>query len=240
MRVFRFNLPREKLDAVAEEERTLFLLLGHFSNQAAILGRWVCWCAKEAEVSEVERKGRFAQIIMTLTLFAAKLNEGWELLQKQYFASKLSKTYAPLLPNDATDALQELGKYFGADNAVRRCRNEYAFHYAPDILNAHYSSIPKEEETEIYLSEAVGFNLFHIAEMAAAHSLFTKLGNGDRQAGMLRLMEESLKVSAWFQSFVGGFMPVFLDRLGVVEHSEEKIGDPPKFNSLEIPFLAEM
>src|SRR5437870_4539196 len=109
MKAYRVTLARDKLDAVAEEERTLFLLLGHFINQAAILGKWVGWCSNGSPKAAMEKKGRTAQSIMTLSLFAAKLNEGWELLQQQYFGSKLSKEYSSLLDADALGALKNLG-----------------------------------------------------------------------------------------------------------------------------------
>jgi hypothetical protein len=37
MEIHRFIVPRDKLDAASEDERILFLLLGHFANQAATL-----------------------------------------------------------------------------------------------------------------------------------------------------------------------------------------------------------
>src|SRR5205809_1084209 len=129
MNVIRFNLPRDRLDAAPEEERTLFLLLGHFSNQVSLLGKWTAWCKADEAVSDIERKGQVAQAMMVLSLLAAKLNEGWELLQKQYFGSQISRHYARLIDAEGLDALKQLGRYFSADNAIRTCRHEYAFHY---------------------------------------------------------------------------------------------------------------
>lgn len=75
-------------------------------------------------------------------------------------------------------------------------------------------TLPPGEETEFYLCEFAACNLFHVAEMAAGHALLEKLGKGDRQAGMEVLIDETLKVSIWFQGFVAGMAMVFLDRIG--------------------------
>jgi hypothetical protein len=240
MQMYRWTLPRDKLDAMPEEERTLFLSLGHFLNQAAILGKWINWCSAADGASEVERRGASAQSMLVLSLFAAKLNEGWELLQKQYFASKLSKDYTGALEKGALDSLEKLKRYFSSDNILKTCRNEYAFHYAPDLLKEHYPNLPKDEETDIYLCEQNGLSLYHVCEMAAARSVLATLGKGDPGAGMNNLITESLKISFLFQSFVAGFMMVFLKRLGVPNHTEVAIGKPPKFEDVKIPFLAEM
>lgn len=137
MIAYRFNIDRKRLDDAPEDERTLFLMLGHFANQSAILGKWAAWAGQGGEEPpELERKGRVAQSIMVLTLLAAKLNEGWELLQKQYFGSGVSKEYSPILEKGAHDALRELGRYFGRDNAIRACRDQYAFHYDTTVLKA--------------------------------------------------------------------------------------------------------
>jgi hypothetical protein len=36
----RFNIDRKSLDGAPDQDRTFFLMLGHFANQSAILGKW--------------------------------------------------------------------------------------------------------------------------------------------------------------------------------------------------------
>lgn len=239
MIAYRFNIDRKKLDAAQEEERTLFLMLGHFANQCAILSKWVAWCGPRDGMPELEAKGRVAQSMMVLSLLAAKLNEGWELLQKQFFASKVSREYASKLEKDAQEALRDLGHYFGKDNAINTCRNEFAFHYDPGALKAHYATLPPDEETIFYACEFSGCNLFHVAEMAAGHSLLSKLGKGDRQVGMELLVEETLKVSGWFQVVTANIATIFLNRIGVVNGEEVKLNGLTAFDDVSVPFLSE-
>lgn len=241
MDVFRFQLERETLDAVPAAERTLFLLLGHFANQAAILGKWANWCSHFENLSNVEYKGRVAQSLFVLTLLSGKLCEGWELLQSCFFGNALSKIYEPKLSDDARQGLQELKGYFGKDNLLRKVRNEYAFHYDPDALQVHYGQLPKDEACEVFLSDAVGYNLFHIAEMATGHAMLVNIGNGDAQAGMDKLVVESLRVSGWFQMFVGGFFYAFFQTHWKTPPNpvQEDVGALKEFDEVEIPFLAE-
>jgi len=239
MIAYRFNIDRKRLDSAPEEERTLFLMLGHFSNQSAVLGKWVAWCGPCEGLSELERKGRVAQSMMVMTLLAAKLNEGWELLQKQFFGSGVSKEYAAKLDEEAQGSLKELSRYFGRENAIRVCRDEYAFHYDSDALKTHYTTLPAEEDTDFYLCEFGGCNLFHVAEMAAGHALLAKLGKGDRRAGMELLIDETLRVSMWFQGFIAGFAMVFLERIGAPAGTASELAGLPAFGSVSVPFLSE-
>jgi hypothetical protein len=239
MIAYQYKIDRKQLDGAPEEERTLFLMLGHFANQSAILGKWVNWVGPVEGQSGLERKGRAAQSILVLTLLAAKLNEGWELLQKQYFGAGVSKDYARKLDAEASDSLKELGRYFGQDNAIRTCRDQYAFHYDPNVLKDGYKTLPNDEETDFYLCEFVGCSLFHVAEMAAGHALLEKLGKGDRRVGMERLVEETIKVSMWFQSFTAGIAMVFLDRIGAPGGVATKMEGLPAFDEVRVPFLTE-
>ena len=236
---YHFKLDRKKLDAAPEAERTLFLMLGHLANQATILGKWVVWSQAKEGASDLERKGCAAQSVMALSLLSAKLNEGWGLLQKHYYGTGISKIYDPKLEAGARDALKELGRYFGNENAVRRCRDEYAFHYDGNALKAHYTTLPAEEEMDFYLCEFGGANLFHLSETAAAHSLLTNLGKGDRQAGLLCLIEDTLRVSTWFQALTAGAAHVFLQQMGAPDGAEFDIDGLQEFDSVRIPFLTE-
>ena len=239
MIAYRFCIERKLLDAAPENERALFLMLGHFSNQSAILGKWVAWCGPVDGLSELESKGRVAQAMMVITLLAAKLNEGWELLQKQFFGSGVSKEYAAKLEIGAQGALKELGRYFGKENVIRTCRDEYAFHYDPNAVKAHYTTLPAGEETDFYLCEFSGCNLFHVAEMAASHALLEELGKGDRRAGMELLIDETLKVLTWFQVFIASFATVFLDRIGAPDGTPNEMSGLPAFDNVSVPFLSE-
>jgi hypothetical protein len=239
MIAYHFKIDRKRLDDAPEDERTLFLMLGHFANQAAILGKWAAWANAGEVKSELEKKGRVAQSIMVMTLLAAKLNEGWELLQKQYFGAGVSKVYAPELEQGAEDAVKELGRYFGKNNAIRTCRDQYAFHYDTEALKARYKTLPNDEETDFYLCEFTACNLFHVAEMAAGHALLENLGKGDRRAGMELLIIETMKVSMLFQTFVQGAALVFLDRIGATDGIAVEVDELPTFENVAIPFLSE-
>src|SRR5689334_15230451 len=80
MEIHQFAIARSRLDQVEPQERTAFLLLGHFMNQAAILSKWGAWCKPYEAANGIERDGRVAQSMLVLSSLAAKLNEGWELV----------------------------------------------------------------------------------------------------------------------------------------------------------------
>jgi hypothetical protein len=170
---------------------------------------------------------------------AAKLNEGWEMLQRQYFGSGLSRNYAPNLAQEAQEALKKLGRYFGAENVIRACRDQYAFHYDGNALRDHYRTLPAREDTDFFLCNFAGCNLFNVAESAAAHALLENIGEGNRERGIQTLVVEILTVSALFQDFTAGFASVFLDRIGAPAAERLEIGELPAYENMTLPFLCE-
>jgi hypothetical protein len=178
------------------------------------------------------------QSLLVLSVFSAKLNEGWELVRKQYYGTGVNKMYASLLKAPARESLKELARYFnnGAAN-LRRIRDEYAFHYDAERVAEAYLRTPQDESTSIYLAEAMGMSLFHVSEAVAAHGAFSTCGGGDVNKGCDLLMDESTSMAEQFQIFIQGFMRCFIDRIDHSGLEEIEASDIPAFSEITIPFF---
>jgi hypothetical protein len=136
MRLFQVNFSKAQLDSLPKEDRIIFVQLTHFLDELAILQKCLIFSAQTmASAIGVQRTAQRAQSLFFMQMLAGKLNEGWEMLQKSYFSTRLSQQYYSLLPDEARMAIDELGKYFGRENLIRRLRNEYAFHYERDNVD---------------------------------------------------------------------------------------------------------
>jgi hypothetical protein len=239
-------MDRSVLDKVPDEERTAFLMIGHFANQLAILSKWACCCDAKAETSKLgkeafalEQGGCYAQWLLVTSLLTGKLAEGWDLLQKEYFGRKLSRQYDADLHVEVAEALRSLKRYFSSSNLVRTARNRFAFHYDTNMVREGYGSIPSHESFNIYLSAYPGLCLFELAEIAVSHAILAELGNGSPQKGAENLVEECLKLTGLFQEFIGGFALSFLQRHGVPDGNWFGIAGAPRLDAVGIPFLVE-
>jgi len=86
-------------------------------------------------------------------LLAGKLWEGWELIRKTYFSTKLSLSIESKLPDDTLEALGKLKKYFGKKNIIGSLRNEFAFHYDAQRVRAQLSLAEETDTWKIYVAE---------------------------------------------------------------------------------------
>ena len=78
LRITRIALPKEKLNKLTAEERSLFLLLGYASNQINALWKLVVVATNEAERDPVEEKVSGAQTQIFVRLLIGRHARGFE------------------------------------------------------------------------------------------------------------------------------------------------------------------
>jgi hypothetical protein len=81
--VFKIALPKDKLIAMPEKERSLMMLLGYAQNQINFFTKLVLLSSNEDGPTEMEQKLSGGQTQMSLRILIGVLNEAWELVRKR-------------------------------------------------------------------------------------------------------------------------------------------------------------
>ncbi|MEA3459439.1 MAG: hypothetical protein U9R11_01990 [Chloroflexota bacterium] len=243
MTVYAARLSKAQLQSVPPEERSLFLSIAHLVNEINALHKLVLWASDFSSGNEVEVHGQVSLTLMLLKLLAGKLKEGHKLLRKRFYGTAVSRDYEPSLRQEGRDALAEIKKYFGrSNNNVNYIRNNYAFHYSPDELDAVLPHVP--EDLELYVeSGGSANNLYYFAEVLAGRALLRSMGASDDQAAYRQLVEEIPKVARWFAVVCDSLMTEFLRRHagGIWEGKavEVPLGELPPLLGVRLPWFTD-
>jgi len=95
IQVYRIPVPKERLGAMAKNERVLLLLLGYVSNQLSI---------------------------MLVRPTVGALNEAWELVRTRFIETTMAKDYLNLLDASGQEAFAALKRRFGESNLLNKIR----------------------------------------------------------------------------------------------------------------------
>ncbi|MGA9335792.1 MAG: hypothetical protein WBV39_16040 [Rudaea sp.] len=130
-----FSLSGPELNEASEAERAFLLAGGHLQNEVATLNKLFVWSIPRATGPFHDDIVQSGQALMLGKILAGKLSEGWTLIERIYFGTKLSRLVN--LPPLVADALKQLKAYFGKKGClVRLVRNDFAFHYSPSGIGA--------------------------------------------------------------------------------------------------------
>src|SRR5215510_744038 len=130
MELNRVTLTKSKLAALPQAERSLFLLLGHASNEINVLSKLILMVMrKDAPPSEIANNVEAGQVCVLLRVLVGQLHEAWELFRKRVQANRpLHDKYIPRLDADGVAALNNLNRHFGGGSPLTNIRSKVAFH----------------------------------------------------------------------------------------------------------------
>jgi len=240
MTIYKTILSKEKLLELPSEESSLFLGLAHLSNEIVALTKLVIWTHDFSSDNEAIGDGQTAICLMMIKLMSGKLKEGYNLITKKFFGTKLSLAYDEFLPNECKGILKELNRYFNKHNAVDHVRNNYAFHYTPENLSL---AIPNtQEDLVLYFEEGrQDNNLNYFAEVIANRALLQSLEYGNDQEAFDRLITETTKIASWLLEVSSHIMGSFILKHGkdILESGIEEVhfDSLPRSNSVKIPWF---
>lgn len=240
------NIPIAKLLDMPETERNLFLMLGHLANELSMLKKLFLFCSHSESVDKWQSRANNAQALVMARVLIGKLWEGWLLLQKCFFGSKLSQQYDSLLSAEAKESLSSLKRYFNIkDNMIKKLRDNFSFHYSCEEMTKAFARTTESEtdELQMYIGDNVGNSLFFASEHIVNQSLLeTVLPGKPNEEAMERLVEESTQVAGWFIHVISGCMDViaeryFLNENGRLEISAIDIGSVQAMNEIRVPYF---
>jgi hypothetical protein len=242
MKILEVELSKEQVLGLPESTRVLFIIMGHITNEINALTKFTFWSANAKCESGAEENGRDMNILLFMRLLAGKLFEAWEVYEKFFFGTGLSKIYEPLLDETASEALKSLKKYFGKDNLAHKLRNKVAFHYSPKVIDASLEDL--ENPLFVYLDKsAAPNNLFLFAEDLVSNAVKSILGMGGDKNSFTAITGELFNVSANFVTVADGLMDAILKHnraeLRMRQPREIKLNDLVKFDKYYLPWFSD-
>ena len=138
--VFKIPIPKDKLKAMPEKERSLLLLLGYAANQISFFAKLVILSSNKDGEKEMEQMLSGTQTQMSLRILVGVLNETWELVRKRFTGSEIGRNYRQRLDAAGDAALERLNKIAGPKGLFSDLRNFWIFHYPDGVDDARTAS----------------------------------------------------------------------------------------------------
>lgn len=244
MQVQRARLSRKALQSLPPEQRRLFFALAHLMNEVTALSRLSYW-SRTRSTYEATQHCETAAMFFYLRLLAAKVWEGWQVLQGSFFPHK---DFSRLFHAKATDrgrlALENLKAAFsgkGSGTQMDDIRNNFAFHYEPERLDEVLGWVP--DELDLYVEDRGVFNTCYYFAEVLVNQAMLKIFGGPEEHGASRQFSDT--VHALAGDFLGFGQAVLL--LIASEHGSlwegprvpVDTGEAPKFSEVHVPWFAD-
>jgi len=244
MKLLKVEIPKSKLSSVPKNERVFFVQTGNLLNDLSMLQKLTLFSTNVKTANQIVHMAQNMQTLSLIRIQAGKLHEGWQLLQKNFFATKLSLEYEKELTAPEKEDLQKLKAYFHKDkNLISLIRNKFAFHYYPSSteINQLIDGLREEEIFEIFMSEFYGNCVFSMSNVLITYLIleYTGVENTDENTdkAMFKLLRDVTDVTRWFGSFLGGCLLVFTKKHLGLKSTEVEIPEPTNINEVTLPYF---
>jgi len=239
MKLFEVEIPKSKLSLMPENEMIFFVLFGVLLNDLSMFQKFMIFSTNSKTTNQVVRIAQNMQALSLARFQIGILSEGWQLLQKNYFGTKVSKEYEPLLSESARKSLENLKCYFSTnENWMCSVRNRFCFHY-PSLgeIAKLIDEAPDSEIFEIFMSEFFGNCLFSMSNTIVNFGILKHMGGSDLHNAMDKLLRDGVKVARWFGGFLGECLLVIAKRHLGLQSTEVEIPEPPNINDVTLPYF---
>jgi hypothetical protein len=246
--IYRIKFPKERLQDLTAEERSLFFLLGYAANQIAIFKKLTVFATNVSSGSQVRAIVEGAQSQILVRHLVGVVAEAWELIDKRFLNKPIGNEYrsSRLGPMGLT-SIAALQKQFGSSNILNNIRNQYAFHhpYNAEVETAFATAAANpefDEEWNWYLAKE-NINCFYfISDMIVVHGLLKAIGEDDLIDAQKK-MHEQLNVAAdeiirFAQAFFDALLTKYFSP-EIITEVVEKISDAPVAFDVNLPFYVE-
>ena len=201
-------LTRSQLDAIPESERRLVILVTHAANELNALSKLFHYSATATAKDPILLQAENAQALVLARLLTGKIYECWQLLQSAFFGSALSKTYHPFFDADALQSLDALKRYFSHENVIASMRNNFAFHYSLDQIDAGYSSLIDGDALDVYFGNEDGNSFFAFADTITGRAMLEAIAPGDPEAAFETLIDVTVKAVRNLNLLIASLMAI--------------------------------
>jgi hypothetical protein len=255
MDIYPIRFSKALLNKVPEDERTFHLIAGQLANDLNILSKLIIILLNPVSGHEILRRANTTSAILLIKLLAGRLNEGWELMCRQFLPSNQSdrkrrpdhvsiyRRYAADFDDNAKAQLGKIEKYFGKkNNIVRTIRNRASFHADPTVLTKGYAKFTDDEIFVDFHSQYRGHCLYFSSEIINLLGMIQLANKTDWKSGIDQIVCETIEVADWFGDVILAFITAFTMKyieptLGDVEADKITINDGPPIDAVTIPFF---
>lgn len=237
MKIHTIQVSKAELEKIPKMERAFYVHVGHIRHELMVLKKLLEISAHETSKSPVLQDVGLSQQFIISRLLAGKIWEGWQLMSKAYFATKLSLTIGQDLPEDTKEALANLKKYFGAKkNTIKRMRNEFAFHYDPLNVRAQMSRVEETDILKIYVADTTDV-FFQLSEIIVGSAMLEAVQPGDFVAAAEKFFKEVMELSGQLVDFCDGCLHHMIKTYIGYQPDETELLELPKCEDLHLPFF---
>lgn len=240
MKVYEIPVSKQQLESIPIDERLFFIQIGHLANELSTFNKLLLFLSKSTGTTELETRARNSQGLLLARLCSGKLFEGWQVLQRDYFGSKLSKSFDHLLDENAKNSLAEIKRYFNKTNLIKDIRDNFAFHYSSDDLRRQLQHTANPDTLYLYVGKAQGNSFYYFADVLVGLAMLSKVEGADPQRAMDTIFAEPIHAIAWFLDFIGGCMIILVEKyLGTTLDRTNTIDVPntKKWEDVQVPFF---
>jgi hypothetical protein len=190
------------------EERTFLALAGQFSNDLTILHKLMTVSFREPP-DELEHMANFVLVGVLLKTLAAKLCQGWEVVEKAFYGAQVGK--AEWLRTNAAlqTALDQLRLYFSKQNPIAEIRNRFGSHYDTEPLAPHLDAVLADSGFEMLCGDRVANYFYTTSESATWSSILGTTDEGAFRARMNELVHEVASKAGDFFEFLNRVAEAF-------------------------------
>ena len=247
--VYKIALPKDKLMAMPEKERSLMMLLGYAANQINFFAKLVVLSSNKDGPTEMEQKLSGGQTQMSLRILIGVLNEAWELVRKRFLGTPFGKDYQPLLDEQGKEALARMNKRTGKGSLLADLRNAWIFHHpdedevAEEACAAALADPLCASEWTWYFSPSNYNSFFYPSEMVALHGIAAIVKEQDLIEAQLKLMASVMDIAENMNQVIHAIISVlYTQNIGpeLLSEAPVNITTAPSIFDVWIPFFVEI
>jgi hypothetical protein len=226
------------IDHLSENEKVLLIQLTHLLNEIMILNKCIVYSSNGFNSSQgALLTAKRVMSLLFIKFQSLKLWEGWQLIQKIYHGTSISKDLSSKLSSNATKALDDIKRYMSKENTLSFIRDNYAAHFeTDDVLRKEINSLNKDTKLQMLASDESGNTLYDFSDTIVNMSLVRHLNPSEPCNALKCIFDEIIKVAEWFQDFGLGVFYALMDK-AEFEIEEIKLADIPMINDVDLPYF---
>jgi hypothetical protein len=241
--VYQIPVPLEKIRAMPEDERALFILLGYAANQLNFFSKLVIFSTNQDGRSELEQMLSAAQTQMVLRVLIGVLQETWRLIKTRYMKAPFAKEYTRLLDAAGAEAFERLKKELnGPNRLISRLRNSWVFHHpeTSDLTVAFEESAKSPEWRKLaylYFSHSNYNSFYLISDFIALNGIAISTEESDIIEAQKKLLNKITAISDDCTSFIQNIIAILWKKYVGDDMSAEKVHSIDNALDFSIPWI---
>lgn len=211
VQLYSLEYAKEDLERAPPGEATLYLLLGHISNDLNILSKLAIFAMNDDPSSpEPTRRARNTAAMLLVRLLAGRLYEAWSAMKGPI--SRLIPSYAADLGSESVENWKFINRYFSQPNVIRDLRNKLSFHSDAGAISAGYAALPPDADFVDYLSIHQGNTLYFGGEFLSMSAMTKVSAKDDPHEAMDEIVAHTTTFAGRLGDFINEFVRVFAER----------------------------